>query len=375
MSLTVQTLPPTEALGSTTDFASHSSIEAKNWRNNAVASRYRLQDIARGLLPKHRINVCMRVPIMGTGTIEILKDNHTGKAHIKGVGRCGNVWVCPVCSTKVTIGRRQELEEGMTKARAAGLKPVLLTLTARHNRNDSLEDMKTKTRKALRSLKSGRWWQDNVKGLGLEGTITAIETTYGHSNGWHVHYHSIMFFSRWAETRELQTRLFPRWLAVLEIEGLDCDQDHGVDIRPGNYVARYIAKWGLESELSGTSKNGKEGHFTPFQLLELHSEGEKWAGQKFQEFATAFKGVSQIRWSKGLRSLLGVGAAATDQELADQEISKDSSVIAQMTWEQYKDLLKVGGPGILGHMLVVAELGNLALFAWLLEFNIVLEYG
>ena len=368
--------PPVVCLGSNTNFASHSSEDHRNWRNETVVNRYRLQDIARELLPLHRINICMKVPIIGTGRVEVWKDNETGHAHIKGVGRCGVFWVCPVCAAKITIGRRNELTDGMSKAREMGWYPVFVTYTARHSRDDTLLEMVKKTRQAQRDLKSGRWWQDNIKSHGLAGVITGIETTYGNENGWHVHYHALMFFDEFVSIKELEVQLFTRWVKALEGQGLDCDREHGVIVLPGNAAAAYITKWGIENEIvNPLHKEARQDHYTPFQLLQLYDQGEGWAGFLFKEFAAAFKGVSQLRWSKGLRDRLEMGASVSDQVLADEQTSKNSSLVVSMTWEQYKTLIQRGGRGVIGQLLMVSEIGDLAVFAWLLSFNILLDYG
>jgi len=365
-----------ERLGSTTDFAStQEKTDSRNWRNDTVSSRYALQDISKSLLPKHRINICMRVPVLGTGQIELWKDTKSGHAHLKGVGRCGSFWVCPVCAAKISIGRRTELEEGMSKARALGWYPVFVTYTARHTRDDSLQDMKDKTRKAQRLLKSGRFWQENIKAHGLKGTITGIETTYGHANGWHVHYHAIMFFEQFVDIKHLEQKLFERWYTVLGRNGLDCDREHGVIVLPANNAARYISKWGIENEIANQEhKDARDGHFTPFDLLREYAKGEKWAGARFQEFSKVFKGVSQLRWSKGLRDELEVGERATDQELVEEEVSEKSVLVGRLTWDQFKCILREGKPGVVGDLLMVAESSSDALYTWLLfEFNILLD--
>ena len=157
---------------------------------------------------------------------------------------------------------------------------------------------------------------------------------------------------------------------------MDCDRDHGVIVLPGNAAAAYITKWGIENEIvNPLHKEARQDHYTPFQLLQLYDQGEGWAGFLFKEFAVAFKGVSQLRWSKGLRDRLEMGASVSDQVLADEQTSKNSSLVVSMTWEQYKTLIQRGGRGVIGQLLMVSEIGDLAVFAWLLSFNILLDYG
>ncbi|MFX9934746.1 rolling circle replication protein, Rep63 protein, partial [Acinetobacter baumannii] len=76
----------------------------------------------------------------------------------------------------------------------------------------------------------------------------------------------------------------------------------------------------------GHVKKGRNGGFTPFDLLQLsmYSETvfEKYCGKLFQEFAIAMKGARQLVWSRGLKALLELDEK-TDEELAE-ETEKDA---------------------------------------------------
>ncbi|MBV6575131.1 rolling circle replication protein, Rep63 protein, partial [Acinetobacter baumannii] len=70
---------------------------------------------------------------------------------------------------------------------------------------------------------------------------------------------------------------------------------HGLDLRNGSYADQYVSKWGLEDELSkGNVKKGRNGGFTPFDLLNFSIEDNEIYGKKpsklFQEFAISMKG-------------------------------------------------------------------------------------
>ncbi|MBV6574955.1 rolling circle replication protein, Rep63 protein, partial [Acinetobacter baumannii] len=83
-----------------------------------------------------------------------------------------------------------------------------------------------------------------------------------------------------------------------------------------------VSKWGIESELTkGHVKKGRNGGFTPFDLLQLSLYNEtifeKDFGKLFQEFAIAMKGSRQLVWSRGLKALLDLDEK-TDEELAEE---------------------------------------------------------
>ena len=54
-------------------------------------------------------------------------------------------------------------------------------------------------------------------------------------------------------------------------------------------------------------------------------------GKLFQVFANAFKGKTQLRWSKGLKALLGV-LDKTDQELAE-ETDNEAYFVRELAFE------------------------------------------
>ena len=50
-----------------------------------------------------------------------------------------------------------------------------------------------------------------LKRLGYKGRIVATEVTWGEQNGWHPHYHMILFFDHEINAQGLQTRLALEW--------------------------------------------------------------------------------------------------------------------------------------------------------------------
>ena len=68
----------------------------------------------------------------------------------------------------------------------------LVTVTNRHHKGDNLPDLLKGQSKAKQKLWEKRKVKDMMKSLGYSGRITATEVTYG-NNGWHPHYHILMF--------------------------------------------------------------------------------------------------------------------------------------------------------------------------------------
>jgi len=90
----------------------------------------------------------------------------------------------------------------------------------------------------------------------------------------------------------------------------------------------------------GHLKQGiKDGHVSPFGLLDLYDQGDENAGRRFQEFAKVFKGKRQLVWSKGLRELLKVGEQKPDEEIIT-EMEKSSVEVMQISYPDYQQIMK-----------------------------------
>jgi len=319
--------------------------------------RFILQSIVRKLLPKTRTNNCLRVR-QANQQIQVLKSVEHGTASYGGLQTCGSVWQCPVCAAKISERRRVEVLAAMTSWKAQGGTVNMLTLTCPHQRGDVLSELLAKQAKALNYF----WMDRQVKAVLLDmgniGHIKATEATHGRlsewNNGWHPHYHVLMFdgsksclktFDQ-AQMTDWQVRLYLRWANACKLAGLgEPSYAHGLKLDDGTKADKYISKWGLEDEITkGHTKKAISGE-TPFDLLRaLQANPEdRQAAALFIEFATVFKGKRQLRWSKGLKARFAV-EEKTDDDLT-QEKEDFAQVLGQLTIEQWRDVLAVEGRG------------------------------
>lgn len=176
-----------------------------------------------------------------------------------------------------------------------------------------------------------------IEKLGYVGRVVATEVTWSWDNGWHPHFHILMFFEQelFNGGQGLRTFLANEWVNACRKAGLKLPTlEHGVDLQDGSYADQYVTKWGLESEVTkGHLKKGREDSLTPFDLLRQSIELPKY-GFLFREFADAFKGKKQLFWSKGLKELLGI-ESKTDEEILE-ETDKDSIVIDELAFEVFQ---------------------------------------
>lgn len=105
--------------------------------------------------------------------------------------------------------------------------------------------------------------------------------------------------------------------------------ENGVDVRSGSHASNYVAKWGLDYELSKSHiKKGKLSiSKTPFQLLDDYENGDNHARILFREYSQAFKGKCQLYWSKGLKAFFDI-TAKTDTEILEEVEEKSEKVIS-----------------------------------------------
>ena len=281
--------------------------------------RFLLQDEACRLLPSERINNCLKKRISKDKGVIVKYNPVTKHACYGNLQLCSSVWNCAICAAKISEKRRFELKKGIAQHRKNGGYVYLLTLTNSHHYGDNLALLMSGQKKALKYLWSDRKSKEHFAELGKVGHITANEVTHG-KNGWHPHMHILLFFDQAVDIKELQTFIAKYWQHCCKKSKLkEPSIEHGCDITDGSFADRYVAKWGIEEEMTKSHiKKGREGGLTPFDLLRLSEGGCERSGQLFQQYASAYKGKRQLSWSSGLKDLLGV-PKTTDKQLAETE--------------------------------------------------------
>ena len=303
-------------------------------------ARFALQEVARSILRDmiernnkmtyvHQVRNCLRARISKKKGVTLFYNVEREQANFGNLQRCYSVWNCPICSMTITEGRRTELKQGLSNWTDAGGHAYLATFTNSHHRGDNLDQLLTGQKKAFVKFWEKTKVKEMLKRLGYKGRIVATEVTWGEQNGWHPHYHMILFFDHEINHQGLQTFLALQWQEACIKAGLKApDLIHGVDVRNGTYAAKYVSKWGLEEEVTkGHLKKGLNGSLTPFDLLRGASTNNHFK-TLFKEFADVFKGKQQLVWSKGLKELLGI-KQVTDEELIE-ETEKTSIEIREL---------------------------------------------
>jgi hypothetical protein len=262
--------------------------------------------------------------------VEVFHSPAEQRAHYGSLEVCSSVWLCPVCATKIAEGRRAELVAAVAESRSKGGAVLHAIFTVRHQHGDNLQLLLDRFTRAYRGLTAHRTFKKGLRLLyQLFGSVRALEVTHGEKNGWHPHYHVLLFLSRplsKGQLEALESAMRSLWKRVAALEGLTMD-DHGFQLRAtGGAVADYVSKfgrdpecdpWGVESELAKAHvKRARGGGSTPWDLLRRFSDGDGRAAHLWREYADVFKGRQQLVWSPGLRAVLGLEDEATNQEVA-----------------------------------------------------------
>jgi hypothetical protein len=330
---------------------------------------------ADGAHAQHRTVWCART-VLGDG-VRLLRAVDGSRARIGGLHTCGNVWTCAVCSAKVAEARRAELLAGMAAWKAARGGDVLLqTQTFPHERDGyQLAELIDRFAAAQKTFKQSAVYKRAKMTLARAGGVRSLEVTFGDEHGWHPHAHELLFVgvdvTKLPGVRLVEDdtgrhycggvfdALRDAWIVALEKHGLGGAREHmlrhAYDVRPGDYAAEYVAKFGRDlddwtaaDELSRAhAKIGlRRGQYTPFQMLALWLAGDAPDfAERFRTYADAFADRRMLYWSPKLKAALGIADLSDDeiaQRLGGREPLPDEEVAGHLTVEQYSTVYSRG---------------------------------
>lgn len=320
------------------------SVNADLQKHQSTRSRlFSLQRTAASILGRERVGKCLWSIADNSTGVRVLR--RETRARFDGLQTCGSVWHCPVCSHRISETRRQELNDALSQARLMGLDLFLITLTTSHKDGDDLPALLDNLKLAKKHFQNSRTYK-GYKHL-IKGGITATELTHG-VNGWHPHFHIILFTeklpdeSRW----QLQLDFEQQWITSLQARGLSGNRPHAFRMDDATAAGGYVAKWGAAEELTmGAKKDGKSKGRHPFQILQsaAHNPHDK---HLFYEYAMAFKGRRQLQWTPGLRDLLKV-ELLTDEEASVIEPNNEDEWLISITSDDWSSVRKKGRSRIL----------------------------
>ncbi|MDH1251713.1 protein rep [Comamonas thiooxydans] len=292
--------------------------------------------------------------------VEVWRDSrNNGRALFHQVVKCGDFWRCPVCSHRITMGRRAEIGDIYNQVAGPGKGAAyLVTFTVPHTREDRLEDLLRQMLYARDRLADGAWGkrltrpagktaktQDRLGDLYI-GRMRTLEITWSSSNGWHPHLHEMWVFEQ--EIPEARKGLFEKlpeaWADACEDWWLRRPGMNGVDMRRIFGNAEYLAKfggekrsWGAEYELA--AGHGKTKSVGPWTLLENSMYGDMTSRAAFIEYAHALRAVSPSSVHVGGRlayAIKQLGLTATDDEGLASRLGSDAELVATISSQEFR---------------------------------------
>lgn len=302
-----------------TEVARHAEIRRTRWQLRDIAA-----DVVGG-----RVCHCGKKVVPHKEVVVRRKD---GKTYYSNLRACGSVWICPVCSAKISKLRADELRKGIETWLSQGNTLTMLTLTVRHERSDDLQDLQERMAKAQRWFYSGRWYQTLKEKHNIAGSVRNLECTWGYQSGWHPHSHVLLF----SQTDLDPQTLYDRWQQACSKYNLYASWEafHEGVSTANQAAADYLlnlekSSWSAAEELTFAHYKTAKDRFTPYDLLrQVKETGEAIFADKFEEFAKAYKGKRQLYWSKGLRDLLKLGQDQTDEALANKEDESNEIILS-----------------------------------------------
>ena len=239
-----------QSLGNTTD---NSAIRTQQGFQ-AIKERFKLLDSARKILDGERTQHCFYNRVDKNDGVGVTFNKFRNKANYTNVMRCANAWGCPVCAAIISEHRKCEVKEAMDWWKKQGGSVLLLTLTVPHYSDTDIKQLKKDLKKAYgKFFKGVRASKDMFERWQIKHYISCFEITHG-INGFHPHYHVLLFVPYSLGKQSLlgiKQDMYKVWKDCCLKAGLDePSEKHGLDLQAGNEAGAYVAKWGLEHEMT-----------------------------------------------------------------------------------------------------------------------------
>jgi hypothetical protein len=291
------------------------------------ASRYERRYGLWKISSLQRVRDCGRKKITKMAGIKLVG----GTATFSGLATCGSVWCCPVCAAKIMASRSKDVKAAIDLWGLQNKSFIFQTLTMRHHKGQSLEELWQGLSFAWQRLNSGGAAKAEAAKYAQAGFIRVVELTYG-SNGWHIHIHILRFLETppsEIQVKEWSNAQFERWSKALTAKGLATPMRDAQDFkltRNAEDLAKYLTKQAhyggkLGMELtSAETKKAKRGGRKPFEVLD-DAIGTPHGNDRrlWEEYEQASRGKKQTHWSNGLRTMLGIDYDKSDEEIAISE--------------------------------------------------------
>lgn len=249
--------------------------------------RHRLRQVAARVTGNKRLRAC------GVVAREHAKPDGSPLA----TKTCDLAWECAWCAETTFYPRRADIKWSLNAAREVGSQTLFVTVIVSHVLNDNMENTTRLLEVAYDIL-----LQRGGRAVALRRALDiwlidrTLQTSWG-NQGFHPHYHLLVFLRRDAETvspEVFERRLTVAWKRAVEDAarelGRDAFQpDRGVDVEPVtdiDYLAWYLTK-------PPVAPKGPTGMFIALAKVAEHGNGDCFCDQcrawvaRWREYVTA----------------------------------------------------------------------------------------
>jgi hypothetical protein len=348
--------------------------------NNPRAALFALKATAAELLPGNRIGICYHHRLPDVETVNLWYTPEGKKAYYRGLMKCGQGWLCPVCAQKLSEIRRKALRTAIDNTRETYL-PIMVTYTVQHHKGQPLSELLQGMNSAYRRMRMQRLWRMLKEEYLIVGETRAIEITHN-ENGWHPHFHVVVWMDLsildairaedgsfdlpWLAA-SMAEHFTPIWIESLAKFGLSANKGPGLKVSTTDDLLNdYITKggvvlpaddkkWSMAEEMTkGAQKKAHRDGKTAWDLLLEYFAGMAESGALFQEYAVATKGKSALQFTPGLKDKLGL-ILDEESELIAEEIARDEILLAQIDITLWRKIVETQA---IGELLDVASKGD-----------------
>lgn len=202
---------------------------------------------------------------------------------------CKRKWHCPVCAYTASLSGADVLKRRIGRWTAEGGGVAFLTLTQMHQLEDSLDELWSRLEGGWSPVTHGAAWARDKASFGILGHVRVTEIVHQPCNGWHPHYHVVLFLDRpldLGQLEPLKSSVARRFLRGVHHAGGLADL-RGQHIRPFEHgshetLANYCFKGLKIRTFQGQSR-------TPMAILrDLEATGEGFGlWSEFTQAATS----------------------------------------------------------------------------------------
>lgn len=342
------------------------SFENKKDLRKSSSARWKLKHDVVGILRDNPKSDGKGYAVCGCGYAAVFKNDdgdlegvesvdiyrRGGRVGVSGALRCNSPWLCPTCAPARAEKRRENVSEVVDRTSAMRGVTAFVTLTIRHDREDSLADLKRIQSDASRRARQGRKWQEIKEKAQILGVVQGVEVLHNVLTGWHYHAHlAIPCLSSKSVVFDAMKSFVERYIELVRAEGGDAlmsAQDIQIiedcsDEKASQYISKGSASW----EIAGSLKEARsKTSRTPWDLVALASAGDESAKSLFLEYAENIVGTRSCVISPALAKALFMDAPSDDDDKVDADFSAnecdDTEVVVSVLTDSWRKLMSYG---------------------------------